>query len=160
MELATIDVAGVSLVETQTTRLNKLLGHFETIKSSVNDEILSKSITAYSATLEAFKNDRMPLTRKFDEIKSQFTALEKQIETCITHCKTERNRLATEALKAQEEARRKADEERRKTEAIIKAKHDVRVAIRNFMIEEAQKLQIGIVKGIASVTEANYEKKL
>ena len=164
-QLAT-QVAGVSLpnelklVTELQERCNKLLTHFEGVKNSKDDAMLQKAINIYDTTLKKFKDERMPLTRKFDEIKSQFTAIEKQVSDAIDHCKSERNKIATEELKKREAERIKLDLERRKAEIILKAKSDCRIAIRNFMLTEADNLKKGIMKGLASVTEANFEKKL
>ncbi len=142
------------------SRLAKLRNHFDKIKTSENDSELEESYKAYNKTLKDFKDVRMPLTKKFDEIKSKFTSIENQVQECIDLVKHRRNVLA----KIQYEKQRVEEERQRQlqieAEAKIKAESEGKLDEIKKIVLDLNKWKVSIVKALTTVTPENYDQKL
>jgi hypothetical protein len=148
------------LISTIETRLVKLESHFAQIKESENDEELSKAYGAYQKTLKDFQDQRMPITKRFDEIKSKFTALEKRVSNCIDAVKDRRNYLAKKAYEKQLAEERKQKEELEAKRREIEAQSTFRIEIKQFVINLISHKKELLVKSLVSVSLDNYDKKL
>jgi hypothetical protein len=158
MEITTYQAP--ELISTIETRLVKLEGHFKQVISSDNDDELAKAYGAYQKTLKDFQDQRMPLTKRFDEIKSKFTALEKRVSTCIDLVKDRRNLLAKNAYEAKmiEEKRQREELEAKRRE--IEAQSTFRIEVKQYVINLISHKKELLVKSLVSVTLDNYDKKM
>lgn len=148
------------MISTLEGRLSMLKTHFEGIKSSDKDDILESAAKAYAITLKDFKEQRMPITKRFDEIKSQFTALENEIQDCIDQVKNRRNVLAKIEYEKKRIEEERLNKERLEAEAKINAESEAKIeAIKQVAIEVNQ-WKIKIVKALMTVTTENYQAKL
>lgn len=142
------------------SRLSKLKSHFEKIKTSENDSELEEAVKAYNKTLKDFKDLRMPLTKKFDEIKSKFTSIENQVQECIDLVKHRRNVLAKIEYQKQRIEEEKQRQLQIEAEAKIKEESDKKLAEIQSIVLELNQWKVKIVKALTTVTPENYQEKL
>lgn len=154
------------LVRTFDLRLSKVADHSLNLQKEAKkgltpqlDEKIEKAIVAYKTTKSDFADKRMPITRKFDEIKKVFTEKERAIQNEIDILQAFRDTFAKHLAEENARKQREADKERLAGEELIRLRSDIEVEIREYVMKQIDTLKNGILQSLYTVTKENAEER-
>lgn len=148
-----------SSVQNAITKVNSIESEISKGMTPELDNEAKFTITRLKATKENIYAKRMPLTKKMDEIKSFFTKDENTLQSLADELQKHRNEYAAKVAKENAEKQRLAQMEQFKTQELIDLKAAIEIDIRSMVQNMADKMELGILNAMKTVTNDNKDEK-
>jgi len=123
------------------------------------DDRLKLTVQNMKAAKDDFNAKRAPLTKRLQEIVKLFTEKENTLQVIIDDIQKHRNEYAAKVAKENAEKQRLAQMEQFKTQELIDLKAAIEIDIRSMVQNMADKMELGILNAMKTVTNDNKDEK-
>lgn len=155
-----------ALSESLNLRLQNAIAYKKTLDAEIAkgitpelDETLKRTIQNLKAAKDDFNAKRSPLTKRLQEIVKMFTEKENTVQALADDLQKHRNDSAAKVAKENKGKQRQAQIEQYKTQEAIDLKAAIEVEIRTWVQSLSDKMELGILAAMKTVTLENKEEK-
>ena len=164
-EVAVVNETAIGQVlSARKTRVANAVKYVETIPVVIDsDDMDDKAkglILKYKDLIKSLNDERSPVTKVFDKIRSEFTADEKAVQDAIDTLSKRRDRFVADKAEKIKKANLEAQALRFKKDEEIDLRAETSLQLRSWVISHIELKKKSVLKAMSTITAENFSEKM